>query len=90
MTWDQELRDPEPEKYHELANTVEDNINDLLKSDKARADFTDSVEHFKKLSVVVDFKVNYVIKEAYIDIPFKFTNSNQIQTKFSEQQFSVP
>ena len=47
LTWDQELRDPEPEKYHELANTVEDNINDLLKSDKDRADFTDSVEHFK-------------------------------------------
>ena len=83
LRWDQSLSDPGSEKFQDLANTIENDITAMLKSEKEfddQADFTVSVKHFKKGSVVVDFKVNYVIKEAYIAIPFAIKPSNISKT----------
>ena len=90
LKWDQRLSDPDSEKFQDLANTIENDITTMLKSEKAlddQADFTVSVKHFKKGSVVVDFKVNYVIKEAYIAIPFAIKPSNISQTLGDNFQF---
>ena len=62
----------------------------MLKSDKElddQADFTVAVKHFKTGRVVVDFKVNYVIKEAYIAIPYVIKPSNISKTLSDNFQF---
>ena len=71
--------DPKSDDYLDLTNTTEDDITDMIKSDKElddQAKFTVSVEYFNRGSVVDDFKVKYVIKEAYIAITFEFKPSN--------------
>ena len=90
LQWNEKLSDPNSESYKELANTIEDDITDMLKSDEElddQAEFYVSVQNFKKGSVVVDFKVNYVIKEAYIAIPFEIKPSNILKSLNESFQF---
>ena len=101
LKWDQSLSDPDSEKFQDLANTIENDITAMLKSEKElddQADFTVSVKHFKKGRVVVDFKVNYVTKEAYIAIPYVIKPSNisktlddnfQLQKRILFQRFPI-
>jgi len=79
LKFDERLKDINSAQFRELANTIEDDIGTMFENDddlSEQADFTVSVKNFKKGSVVVDFKVNYVLKEAYIAIPFTVNPAN--------------
>merc|ERR1719334_2803366 len=79
LRWDEKLNDPSSEEFKELANTIEGDITNMLQEDgdlSEQADFTVSVQRFKRGSVVCDFKVNYILKQGYIAIPFAIKPSN--------------
>lgn len=79
-TFKPSLSDPESNEFKELANTIEESLTQMLKSEGELAEqveeFTVEVQRFTKGSVVCDFKVNYILKEAYIAIPFAIKPSN--------------
>jgi len=79
LRWDEKLNDPSSQEYLDLSNTIEDSIESMLRSERdldEQAEFTVKVQKFKKGSVVCDFKVNYILKEAYVAIPFAIKPSN--------------
>merc|ERR1712183_925244 len=59
---------------------IETNLEDMLRKERDLSEqveeFTVTVQKFKRGSVVCDFKVNYILKEAYIAIPFAIKPSN--------------
>ena len=78
--WDQKLDNPESEEFKSLARTIENDLEDMLRKERDLSDqvesFTVKVQKFRKGSVVCDFKVNYILKEAYIAIPFAIKPAN--------------
>ena len=80
MGWNDKFNDPESEEYQDLANTIETDLEDMLRKERDLSEqveeFTVTVEKFRRGSVVCDFKVNYILKEAYIAIPFAIKPSN--------------
>ena len=80
MGWDDKFRDPESKEYQDLANTIETDLEDMLRKERDLSEqvesFTVKVEQFRRGSVVCDFKVNYILKEAYIAIPFAIKPAN--------------
>jgi len=80
MGWDQKFNDPESEEFKSLANSIENDLEDMLRQERDLSDqveeFTVKVQKFRKGSVVCDFKVNYILKEAYIAIPFAIKPAN--------------
>merc|ERR1719393_232012 len=59
--------------------TIEDSLETMLRSERdldEQAEFSVKVQKFRQGSVVCDFKVNYILKEAYIAIPFAIKPSN--------------
>ena len=78
--WDDKLSDPSSIEYKELSNSIEDSLVSMLENEgdlsKQVEDFTVKVQRFTRGSVVCDFKVNYVLKEAYVAIPFAIKPSN--------------
>jgi len=80
LKWDDKLSDPSSIEYKELSNSIEDSLVSMLKNEgdlsEQVEDFTVEVQRFTRGSVVCDFKVNYVLKEAYVAIPFAIKPSN--------------
>jgi len=79
LRWDEKLNDPNSQEYQDLSNTIEDSIESMLRSERdldEQAEFSVEVQKFRKGSVVCDFKVNYILKEAYVAIPFAIKPSN--------------
>jgi len=80
MGWDDKFNDPESKEYQDLANTIETDLEDMLRKERDLSEqvesFTVKVEQFRRGSVVCDFKVNYILKEAYIAIPFAIKPAN--------------
>jgi len=79
LRWDEKLNDPNSQEYQDLSNTIEDSIESMLRSERdldEQAEFSVEVKKFRKGSVVCDFKVNYILKEAYVAIPFAIKPSN--------------
>ena len=80
MAWNEEYNDPESEEYQNLANSIENDLEDMLRKERDLSeqveDFTVKVQKLRRGSVVCDFKVNYILKEAYIAIPFAIKPSN--------------
>lgn len=79
LKWDEKLSDTNSKEFEKLANSIEASITDMLINEKdlaEQADFTVKVQKFKQGSVVCDFKVNYILKEAYVAIPFAIKPSN--------------
>merc|ERR1719481_166230 len=79
LKWNEKLTDPESFEYKELANSIEESLLSMLKNEgdfDEQAEFTVKVQKFKQGSVVCDFKVNYILKEAYVAIPFAIKPSN--------------
>jgi len=80
LKWNDKLSDPSSVEYEELSNSIEDSLESMLnnESDLAEqvAEFTVEVQRFTRGSVVCDFKVNYVLKEAYVAIPFAIKPTN--------------
>jgi len=80
MVWDDKFNDPESEEYKSLAKNIENDLEDMLRKERDLSEqvekFTVKVQKFKRGSVVCDFKVNYILKEAYIAIPFAIKPSN--------------
>jgi len=80
MAWDDKFNDPESEEYKSLAKNIENDLVDMLRKERDLSEqvekFTVKVQKFKRGSVVCDFKVNYILKEAYIAIPFAIKPSN--------------
>ena len=78
--WDDKLSDPSSIEYKELSNSIEDSLVSMLQNEgdlsEQVEDFTVEVQRFTRGSVVCDFKVNYVLKEAYVAIPFAIKPSN--------------
>eukprot|EP00092_Neocalanus_flemingeri_P080117 GFUD01099904.1.p1 GENE.GFUD01099904.1~~GFUD01099904.1.p1 ORF type:complete len:1109 (+),score=396.10 GFUD01099904.1:107-3433(+) len=82
LKWNEKLKNPDSQEFKDLANTIEDSIGSMLKDEKElseKVDFSVSVQRFKKGSVVCDFKVNYIKKEAWIAIPFAIKPSDITQ-----------
>ena len=52
-----------------------------------QADFNVKVERFKRGSVVVNFKVDYQLKDAVIAVPFKLRPENITETLSKDFQF---
>jgi len=80
LKWDDKLSDPSSIEYKELSNSIEDSLVSMLENEgdlsEQVEDFTVEVQRFTRGSVVCDFKVNYVLKEAYVAIPFAIKPSN--------------
>ena len=80
MAWSDDFNDPESEEYTKLANSIENDLEDMLRKERDLSeqveDFTVKVQKLRRGSVVCDFKVNYILKEAYIAIPFAIKPSN--------------
>eukprot|EP00092_Neocalanus_flemingeri_P035239 GFUD01038343.1.p1 GENE.GFUD01038343.1~~GFUD01038343.1.p1 ORF type:complete len:1287 (+),score=506.35 GFUD01038343.1:270-4130(+) len=79
LRWDEKLNDATSQEYQDLSNTIEDSLESMLRSERdldEQAEFSVEVKKFRKGSVVCDFKVNYILKEAYIAIPFAIKPSN--------------
>ena len=90
LKWDDRLRNPKSLKYKTLANTIEGDIMTMLteKDDLShQADFTVSVERFKKGSVIVNFKIDYSLKHAVLAIPFELKPENITDTLAKDFQF---
>ena len=90
LKWDDRLRNPKSLKYKTLANTIEGDIMTMLtEKDELnhQADFTVSVQRFKKGSVVVNFKVDYILKHAVLAIPFELKPDNITDTLAKDFQF---
>merc|ERR1712106_1079080 len=76
---DEKLSDPNSQAYLDLSNTIEDSLESMLRSERdldEQAEFSVEVQKFRQGSVVCDFKVNYILKEAYVAIPFAIKPSN--------------
>merc|ERR1712088_395357 len=80
LKWDDKLSDPSSIEYKELSNSIEDSLVSMLENERDLSEqvesFTVEVQRFTRGSVVCDFKVNYVLKEAYVAIPFAIKPSN--------------
>ena len=79
LRWDEKLSNPSSQEYLDLSNTIEDSLESMLRSERdldEQAEFSVKVQKFRQGSVVCDFKVNYILKEAYIAIPFAIKPSN--------------
>ena len=90
LKWDDRLRNPKSLKYKTLANTIEGDIMSMLteKDDLShQADFKVSVERFKKGSVIVNFKIDYSLKNAVLAIPFKLNPENITDTLAKDFQY---
>ena len=90
LKWDDRLRNPKSLKYKTLANTIEGDIMTMLtEKDELnhQADFSVSVERFKRGSVVVNFKVDYILKHAVLAIPFKLKPDNITDTLAKDFQY---
>ena len=90
LKWDENYKNPKSLKYKTLANTIENDLMTMLmeKDDlKKQADFKVKVERFKRGSVVVNFKVDYELKDAVIAIPFKLKPENVSDTLSRDFQY---
>jgi len=79
MEFREELNDPESKEFNELAGSLEKYLLDMLVNEpefNEQATFDVRVESFRPGSVVCNFKVNYVLKEAYLAVPFAIKPSN--------------
>ena len=79
MPFREEYRDPESEQFKNLAGNIEKYLTDMLDSEaelSEQAVFDVRVVNFTPGSVVCNFKVNYVLREAYLAIPFTIKPSN--------------
>jgi hypothetical protein len=79
MKFDEKLYDTKSKEFEELSNAIENDLMDMLRNEKElieQADFTVKVQNFQPGSVICNFKVNYVLKEAYLAIPFAIKTSN--------------
>merc|ERR1712013_422158 len=82
LKWSEKLKSKETQEFKDLAKTIEDSIESMLKNERElseKVDFTVSVQNFKKGSVVCNFKVNYVIKDAWVAIPFAIKESDVVK-----------
>ena len=65
MAWNEDYNDPESEEYIKLANSIENDLEDMLRKERDLSeqveDFTVKVQKLRRGSVVCDFKVNYVL-----------------------------
>ena len=61
MGWDEKFNDPESEEYKSLANSIENDLEDMLRKERDLSDqvesFTVKVQKLRRGSVVCDFKV---------------------------------
>ena len=79
MDFEEELNDPDSKEYNELSGALEKYLTEMLEDEpllNEQATFDVRVEGFSPGSVVCNFKVNYVLKEAYLAIPFAIKPSN--------------
>ena len=80
MGWDQKFNDPESEEFKSLANSIENDLEDMLRQERDLSDqveeFTVKAQKFRKGSVVCDFKVNYILKKPCNAIPFALKPAN--------------
>jgi hypothetical protein len=79
MTFREEYRDPNSVEYQKLSGDVEKYLRDMLENEPEfgeQAVFDVRVVSFTPGSVVCNFKVNYVLREAYLAIPFAIKPTN--------------
>ena len=79
MTFREEYRDPNSVEYQKLSGDVEKYLRDMLDTEPGFAEqavFDVRVVSFTPGSVVCNFKVNYVLREAYLAIPFAIKPTN--------------
>ena len=75
MGWDEKFNDPESEEYKSLANSIENDLEDMLRKERDLSDqvesFTVKVQKLRRGSVVCDFKV---IQSKGLNQNFTFVN----------------
>ena len=79
MEFREELNNPDSKEFKDLSGAMEKYLTEMLTSDpelNEQATFDVRVESFQPGSVVCNFKVNYILKEAYLAIPFAIQPSN--------------
>eukprot|EP00088_Acartia_fossae_P036367 TRINITY_DN3756_c0_g1_i6.p1 TRINITY_DN3756_c0_g1~~TRINITY_DN3756_c0_g1_i6.p1 ORF type:complete len:1426 (+),score=431.11 TRINITY_DN3756_c0_g1_i6:319-4596(+) len=79
MKFRDEYRDPETAEYKKLAGDIEKYLLDMLEGEPSFAEqavFDVNVVSFTPGSVVCNFKVNYILREAYLAVPFKIKPTN--------------
>jgi len=82
MNFTDELNDSESEQFKTLAGDLEQNLKNMLDTSdlSEQATFNVIIDSFRPGSVVCNFKVNYVLKEAYLALPFAIKPSNITDT----------
>jgi len=82
MKFTDELKDSNSQQFKKLAADLEENLKDMLdKSELSeQATFNVNVESFRPGSVVCNFRVNYILKEAYLALPFAIKPNNVTDT----------
>jgi hypothetical protein len=79
MPFREEYNDPNSVEYQKLAGSIEGYLRDMLEAEPEFAEqavFDVRVVSFTPGSVVCNFKVNYVLREAYLAIPFAIKPTN--------------
>lgn len=79
MPFREEYKDPNSVEYQKLAGSIEGYLRDMLEAEPEFAEqavFDVRVVSFTPGSVVCNFKVNYVLREAYLAIPFAIKPTN--------------
>ena len=83
MDFREEFNNPETEEFKDLSAALERYLLNMLESEpelNEQATFDVRVESYRPGSVICNFKVNYVLKEAYLAIPFAIKPSNITST----------
>merc|ERR1712061_157869 len=88
--FDRKLNDPSSKQFKELASTIKQGLLEMLLADdnlKNQADFEIDIVGFTEGSINCNFKIRYILKEAFAVVPFRITPSNITTTLGTGFQF---
>ncbi|XP_040583140.1 uncharacterized protein [Lepeophtheirus salmonis] len=71
--WNPELENQESQSFQEMSSTIKDSLLEMIMEDsdiRDKAKFDITIVGFSPGSVICNFRINYILKEAYVAIPF--------------------
>merc|ERR1719402_693088 len=82
MKFTDALNDKNSPEFKKLANELGTGLKEMLNKSELseQATFNVTIDSFRPGSVVCNFKVNYILKEAYLALPFAIKPSNVTDT----------
>jgi len=77
--WSEQLQDQNSIEFQELSTTLKSGLKELLDENqelREKANFDVEIVKLTKGSVVCNFKIRYILKEAFVAVPFSIKPSN--------------